>query len=197
MAAHDIVVVGFSAGGLEALVQVVSDLPADLPASLFVVHHFPASSISVLPRILHRAGPLPAAHAQQGEAIVQGRIYVAPPDRHLLIGLDTVLLSSGPRENRYRPAIDVLFRTAAKSYGPRVIALLLSGTLDDGTAGLGMVEQCGGVSVVQDPDDAVYSGMPSSALAHNKVDHVLPVGSIAPLLVRLIAGLGALEEKAS
>jgi two-component system chemotaxis response regulator CheB len=186
MPGHDIIVVGFSAGGLDALARVVAGLPAGLPAAIFVVHHFPPSSVSVLPRILERAGAIPAKHAVHGEPFVPGTIYVAPPDHHLLLAQRVVLVTRGPRENGHRPAIDPLFRTAAKAHGPRIIAVLLSGTLDDGTAGLMMVKQRGGIAVVQDPTDATYSGMPSSALANTAVDHVVPVDRMAELLVDLV-----------
>src|SRR5262249_59496729 len=132
---------GFAGGGVEAVGGVVVGLPADLPAAIFVVHHFPPSSVSVLPRILERAGALSAKHAVHGEPFAPGTIYVAPPDHHLLLAQHVVLVTRGPRENGHRPAIDPLFRTAAKALGPRVIAVLLSGTLDDGTVGLTMVKQ--------------------------------------------------------
>jgi two-component system, chemotaxis family, protein-glutamate methylesterase/glutaminase len=186
MPGHDIIVVGFSAGGLDALARVVSDLPAGLQTAVFVVHHFPPSSVSALPQILTRSGRMPARHAVQGEPIVPGTIYVAPPDHHLLLSSHAVLVTRGPRENGHRPAIDPLFRTAAKTYGSRVIALLLSGTLDDGTVGLNMVKERGGIAVVQDPEDATYSGMISSALEHVSVDYVVPVSRMASLLVDLV-----------
>jgi two-component system, chemotaxis family, protein-glutamate methylesterase/glutaminase len=186
MPGHDIIVIGFSAGGLDALARVVSDLPGDLQAAVFVVHHFPPSSVSVLPKILTRSGRMPARHAIHGEPIVPGTIYVAPPDHHLLLSSRAVLVTRGPRENGNRPAIDPLFRTAAKAYGSRVIALLLSGTLDDGTVGLTMVKERGGIAVVQDPQDATHSGMLSSALEHVSVDYVLPVSRMASLLVDLV-----------
>jgi two-component system chemotaxis response regulator CheB len=186
MPGHDIIVVGFSAGGLDALARVVGSLPTDLPASVFVVHHFPPSSISALPSILARSGALPARHAIHGEKFIPGTIYVAQPDHHLLLDPGVVLVTRGPRENGHRPAIDPLFRTAAKAYGPRVIALLLSGTLDDGTMGLMMVKQHGGIAVVQDPQDARYSSMPASALANAPVDYKVPVSRIASLLLELV-----------
>lgn len=185
MAGRDIIVVGFSAGGVTALARVVANLPQGLPASILVVHHFPPSSVSALPRILERAGRLPAAHAVHDEPILPGRIYVAPPDRHLLLD-QKVVLARGPRENGHRPAIDPLFRTAAKAYGPRVIGVLLSGTLHDGTAGIMMIKQYGGLAVVQAPGDAMYSGMPSSAIAHALVDYTVPVAEMGQLLVRLV-----------
>src|SRR5436309_10063065 len=131
MPGHDIIVVGFSAGGLEALTRMIPDLPSDLPAAILIVHHFPAHSISALPRILRRVGSLPAAHAVDGERIRPGHIYISRPQRHLLVNGDRIQLSRGPMENGHRPAIDPLFRTAARTYGPRVIWVLLSGTLED------------------------------------------------------------------
>lgn len=185
MFGHDIVVVGASAGGVEALVQLARGLPADLPAAVFVVLHVPPTARSALPTILDRAGPLLAAHAQDGESIEHGRIYVAPPDRHLLIKDGQVRVVPGPRENGHRPAADPLFRTAARTYGPRVVGVVLSGALDDGTAGLQAVKMRGGLAVVQSPDDALFSSMPSSALEQVAVDHCLPATEIPPLLTRL------------
>ena len=185
MAAIDIGVVGASAGGVEALVTLVGGLPADLPMALFVVLHLPATRPSSLPAILARAGPLPAEHAEDGAPIVPGRIYVAPPDRHLLVRPGTVAVTHGPRENHLRPAADPLFRSAAQSYGPRVVGVVLSGTLDDGALGLRAIAEHGGVTVVQDPAEALFDGMPRAALRHARIDQTLPVGRIAPLLAHL------------
>lgn len=182
---HNIIVVGASAGGLEALTQLVAGLPLDLPATVFVVLHFPSHGTSTLPKILSRSGVLPATHPEDGEAIQTGRIYVAPPDYHLLIKRGHVRIVRGPRENSHRPAIDPLFRTAARAYGPQVVGVVLSGVLDDGTAGLSAIKIQGGVAVVQDPDDALYPGMPESAIANVKVDHILPSSDLVPLLVNL------------
>src|SRR5690349_180578 len=186
MPGHDIIVTRASAGGVEALRAVVAVLPADLPAAVFVVLHIPAQSPSMMPSILSRAGPLPAAHPTDGEPIRPGHIYVAPPDCHLLIDHERVRGVRGPRENRTRPAVDPLFRTAARAYGPRVVAVVLTGTLDDGTAGLQAVKQRGGLAVVQDPRDAMYAGMPRSALQHTPVDYVVPLSEIGPLISRLV-----------
>lgn len=147
---HDIIVVGASAGGVETLAEMVSRLPADLPAAVFIVLHVPPYGTSVLPSILSRRGPLPAYHPADGEQIRPGRIYVAPPDHHLIIQQDKVRLTRGPAENRHRPAIDTLFRSAARFYGPRVAGVVLTGTLDDGTAGLLAVKMRGGSALAQD-----------------------------------------------
>jgi two-component system chemotaxis response regulator CheB len=160
-------------------------LPRDLPAAVLVVHHFPANSVSALPSILSRAGPLPAAHAVHDQKIQPGRIYVAPPDRHMLVVGNRIHLSRGPRENGHRPAVDPLFRTAARHFGPRVIGVLLSGSLDDGTVGMMAVKRHGGLAVVQDPGETLYAGMSESAIERCRVDHVLPVQDIAQLLTRL------------
>jgi two-component system chemotaxis response regulator CheB len=152
---------------------------------VFVVVHFPAHSRSVLPQILARRGWLRVRHAEDGEAIEPGTVYVAPPDLHLLVKRGHVRLVRGPRENAARPAVDPLFRTAAAAYNRRVVGVVLTGNLDDGTSGLFAVKARGGVAVVQDPEEALYSGMPTSALANVDVDHVLPVAEIASVLERL------------
>lgn len=185
MPGHDIIVVGASAGGVEALTALARDLPADLPAAVFLVLHLPTDATSALPQILNRRDGRRAAHARDGEAIEHGRIYVAPPDTHLLVKRGCVRVTRGPRENGHRPAVDPLFRTAAHAYGERVVGVVLSGSLDDGTAGLAAIKQCGGTAIVQDPKDALYSGMPRSAIENVAIDHVLPLAEIAPLLVRL------------
>jgi len=180
---RDIVVIGASAGGVEAVGTLVSRLPPDLPATLFVVLHIPASGTSALPAILTRRGELPAAHAVDEEPIRTGRIYVAPPDHHLLVQRDVVRVIRGPRENGYRPAIDPLFRSAARAFGARVTGVVLSGVLDDGTAGLAVIKSSGGRALVQDPDDALYSGMPFSAIEFVDVDAILPAGELAGAIV--------------
>lgn len=185
MPGHDVIVIGASAGGVEALSKLVAGLPADLPAALFVVVHIPSEATSVLPRILSRAGPLPAVHVRDGLPIQDGRIYVAPPDYHLLLRSGHVRVVRGPREHGHRPAVDPLFRSAAHYGGPRTVGVILSGVLDDGTSGLQVLKAHGGVAVVQDPDDAFYDGMPRSAVENVDVDHVLPLAEIAPVLARL------------
>jgi two-component system, chemotaxis family, protein-glutamate methylesterase/glutaminase len=185
MAVRDIVVVGGSAGSIEVLSELVAGLPPDYPGSIFVVVHFPGSVRSSLPRILSRAGPLPARHPVDGELIERGRIYVAPPDFHLHVAQDRIHLTRGPKENGHRPAADPLFRTAASAYGPRVVGIILSGNLNDGTGGLLRIKQRGGVALVQDPETALYQGMPRSAIEHVAVDHVLPVQDISEVIAEL------------
>ncbi|HSK75153.1 MAG TPA: chemotaxis protein CheB, partial [Thermoanaerobaculia bacterium] len=157
---RDIIVLGASAGGVQALCEVIGSLPPNLPAAIFVVLHIAAHGRSAMPAILSRAGCMPASHPQDGEPIVPGRIYIAPPDRHLAMEDSTVCLSRNAAENGHRPAVDVLFRSAARQYGRRVIAVVMTGNLDDGTAGLALVKRLGGVAVVQDPEDADYPSMP-------------------------------------
>ena len=185
MPGHDIIVVGASAGGIEALSQLVANLPSELPAALFVVVHLSAHRKSLLPNILSRKGKLRATHAIDGEAIANGHIYVAPPDCHLLVKPGYIRLVRGPKENNCRPAVDPLFRTAARAYGNRAVGVILSGMLDDGTAGLMDVKHNGGVAIVQDPQEASFSGMPRSAIENVEVDYILPISSIASVLVQL------------
>jgi two-component system chemotaxis response regulator CheB len=183
---HRIITIGASAGGVEALRSLIAGLPADLPASIFIVMHIGADSPGLLPEILSRASALAITHAQDGEAFVAGHIYVAPPDHHLLIEPSgRIRLSRGPKENRFRPAIDPMFRSAAHAFGPNVVGVVLTGALDDGTAGLWAVKRHGGVAVVQDPEDATVSSMPLSALRYVEVEHCLPAAEIGPLLARL------------
>lgn len=173
---------GASAGGVEALQRVVAGFTPGLRAAVFVVLHVTAEGTSALPAILRRAGHLAAHHAIDGEALSYGRIYVAPPDLHLLLRDGVVRVVHGPRENRSRPAVDPLFRSAAVAYGERVIGVILSGALDDGAAGLYAVKERGGLAVVQDPEDALVTGMPRSALEYVTVDYVRPAAEIGPLL---------------
>jgi two-component system chemotaxis response regulator CheB len=183
---RDVVVIGASAGGVQALQSVVSQLPPEFPASVLVVLHMMSTGTSVLPSILDRAGPLPATLAVDGEPLERGHVYVARPDTHLLLRGPQIHLSSGPRENGHRPAIDPLFRSAARAYGPRVVGVILSGTLDDGTDGLRLIKQRGGATVVQDPKDAAYSGMPESAVTYVGPDHVVPLSRIGATLCDLV-----------
>lgn len=185
MASHDIIAIGASAGGVEVVTRLVAGLPPDLAAAVFIVIHIPPSARSVLPEILSRSGQLPAAHPRSSEEIRHGRIYVAPPDRHLIVEKGQVLLSAGPRENRVRPAVDALFRSAAIAYGNRVVGVVLTGTLSDGTAGLYEIKRNGGVTVVQDPNDAPFPDMPTSALEQVPIDYVLPATQLAATLAQL------------
>jgi two-component system chemotaxis response regulator CheB len=190
---YKIITLGGSSGAIDALIQIMRALPQDIAAALFVVVHVSAKGESILPNILSRAGRLPAAHARDGEEIQPGRIYVAPPDFHLLVKKGFVGLTRGPRENNHRPAIDPLFRSAAVSYGENVIGVLVSGNLDDGTAGLLAIKQRGGTAIVQDPDDAQFPGMPRAALSSVALDYSLPSGEIGPLLLRLAQQPGEAE----
>jgi two-component system chemotaxis response regulator CheB len=182
---HDIIVIGASAGGVEAISRVVSELPRDLKASVLVVLHVSRGK-SMLPEILSRAGRIPAMHATDGTPLQYGRVYVAPPDHHLLVehGLARVVHTAS--ENGVRPAVDPLFRSAARTYGTRVISVILSGALDDGTAGTVAVHEAGGITIAQDPDEAFSPGMPRSAVASGAIDHILPLRDIPVLLAALV-----------
>ena len=190
MPKHDIIVIGASAGGVEALSQLAHDLPASLSAAIFVVVHIHARAKSFLPQILTRAGKLRAVNPEDGDPIKQGWIYVAPPDSHLLVERDHVHLSSGPKEQRHRPCINVTFRSAALAYGERVAGVVLTGELDDGTAGLWEIKRRGGIAVVQNPDDALFPSMPASALRDNKADYTVNLREMGSLLSRLAVGEG-------
>jgi two-component system chemotaxis response regulator CheB len=184
---RNIIVVGTSAGGLEALDQLVGQLPTDLAASVFIVQHMSLhNSGEPLLRRLSRHQAFQPKLATDSERFKPGRIYIAPPDSHLLLKKDRMLVTKGARENRYRPGIDPLFRSAAVAHGSRVIGVVLTGMLDDGTAGLLAVKRCGGVTVVQDPRDAAYSAMPTSALANVDVDFCVPVAEMGQLLTTLV-----------
>src|SRR3954453_17216743 len=185
-AQRDIVVMGASAGGGETLAELVRGLPAEFPASIFVVLHLLPTAHSVLPEILDRAGPLPASVAEDGAEIDRGPRSVPPPDRHLLVMPNEIRLTHGPRENGHRPALDPLFRSAARAYGERVVAVVLSGSLDDGTAGLRLVKRMGGATVAQEPTDALYPSMPASAVTNGAADLVAPVRDIPALLCDLV-----------
>jgi two-component system, chemotaxis family, protein-glutamate methylesterase/glutaminase len=183
---RDIVVLGASSGGLKPLCRVIAALPADVKAAVFVCLHIPPDKPSYLPRIFSQCGALPASHPQDNEAIRGARVYVAPPDNHLLVNERTVRVIRGPQENRFRPAIDAMFRSAARAHGPRVVGVVLTGQLDDGTVGLQAIKQCGGVTVVQDPREAEHTSMPSNALRYVKVDHCVAIAEMPSLLLRLI-----------
>jgi two-component system chemotaxis response regulator CheB len=180
-----LVVIGASAGGIEALTAVVKSLPAGFAAPIVIVVHISADSPSLLPQILGRRTILRSKPAEDGERLTAGTIYVAPPDRHVLVERDgTIRTVRGPRENRHRPAIDPLFRSAALAAGAGCIGVVLSGALDDGTAGLVAIKQCGGTAIVQEPEEALYPSMPRSAIEHAAVDHVMSAGDIGEQLVR-------------
>jgi two-component system chemotaxis response regulator CheB len=181
----DIVVVGASAGGMEALKKLVAQLPSNFPGAIFIVWHVAPAYPSVLPQILERVCPLPVAHAIDKEEIQTGRIYVAPPDHHLLIEPGHIRVTKGPKENRFRPSIDVLFRSAARCYGNQVIGAVLTGMLDDGASGLYAVKEQGGKAIVQHPFDALHSSMPIEAMKTVEVDHCVPVAEMGALLVRM------------
>lgn len=185
MFGHDIIVIGASAGGVEALVTLASVLPANFPGAIFVVLHVPAESPSLMATILSRAGPVPACYPEDNTRIEPGHIYVAPPDYHLLLEKEHMRLVRGPKENRHRPAIDPLFRSAARVYGSRVVGVVLTGMLDDGTAGLLAIKRSDGIAVVQEPMEALYSSMPQSALEHVKIDYRVRLTEMGPLLEKL------------
>ena len=183
---RDIVVVGASSGGLDAVSSVLAQLPADFPAAVFVAIHA-ADSSRDFARLLGRASALPVRGATDRGVIYHGNVYVAPADAHLLIESEHMRLSHGPKENRCRPSIDVLFRSAAVAYGPRTIGLLMTGYLDDGVAGLEAIERRGGLVVVQHPGDAVVPDMPRAALDAVNVHHCAPVHRLGALLGRAVA----------
>ncbi|HKU51346.1 MAG TPA: chemotaxis protein CheB [Nitrospira sp.] len=188
MASHtrDLIVIGASAGGVEALERILAGLPSDFPAAICVVLHIQASRFSHLPAILSRQGALPAVHPTDGSPIRKGHVYVAPPDQHLLVKDGHIQLSAGPKENHARPAVNPLFRSAAVAYGSRVIGVVLTGALDDGTAGLWEIKQRGGTTIVQDPRDARHPDMPRNALEQVPIDHVMPLRGMASLLTDLV-----------
>lgn len=180
-----VIVIGASAGGVPALKQLFAGLPHDLQAAIFVVLHFPSSRTSYLPEILSKVGPLKAHHVIATEEIRAGEVYIACPNRHLVIEEGLVLATTAPKENRHRPAINPLFRSAAWAFGSRVIGVVLSGILDDGTAGLWEIKRHGGKAVVQSPTDADHPQMPQNAIANVDVDYVVPIGKMADVLASL------------
>src|SRR4051795_11755056 len=183
---RDLVVIGASAGGVDGLQELVRGLPPEFPAAILVVLHVPSTGTSVLPQILSRQGPLDAVFATDGTPYERGQIYVAPADHHLLVHDGRLRLSQGPRENGHRPAIDPLFRSAARAAGARCIGVVMSGLLDDGAAGLRFIKDHGGVAVVQDPEDAMFPSMPRAALDTTEVNGVAAAAALPALLGRLI-----------
>ena len=188
MTNKDIIVIGASAGGVDALVRLCQEFPADFPGTVFVTQHISPSSRSMLPRLLDRSGPLPVIAPVDGQLFERGHIYVAVPDHHLLLRPDSMLLvRRGPYENRTRPAINALFRSAAISYGARVIGVVLTGLLDDGTDGLIAIKAAGGSSLVQDPDEAQWPSMPRNALNRDHVDRSVRIAELPELLSRMVS----------
>ena len=185
MVKRDIIVVGASAGGLSPLKSFVSSLPPGFEGSVFVVLHIPPYSETRLASILSKAGPLKAVQPKDGEVIKPGMIYVAANDHHLLLENSKVIVKKGPKENRFRPSIDALFRSAAYVYGSRVIGIVLSGLLNDGTSGLWSIKRLGGVTIIQEPEDAEYPQMPQNVLEYVDVDYTLPVAQMGELVVKL------------
>src|SRR5262245_48715050 len=183
---HDVIIIGASAGGVQALSRLVAQLPRDLPAALFLVIHMPFQGPDLLGDVLRGVTVLPVKTPSDGEAFEPGTIYIARPDHHLLVKQGYVRLTRGPRENRCRPAIDPLFRSAAVAYRSRVVGVLLTGMLNDGAAGLQGIQRCGGIAMVQEPQDALWPDMPLAALEQIRPDHVLPVRDMGDLLVRLV-----------
>ena len=182
---RDIVVIGGSAGAIQAL-TFIDDLPHRFPAAVFLVVHLSPRSPGLLPNVLQKHSKIPVANAYNGEPISAGRIYVAPPDHHLIVRDGSVEVSHGPKENRHRPSIDVLFRSAANVHGSRVIGVILSGWLNDGSAGLAAVRAQGGLGIVQDPDDALVPAMPANALAYAGADHCVPHAQLGSLLAQAV-----------
>ncbi len=187
MAVRNLVVVGASAGGVEALTSLFHHLPADLQAAFLVVLHVPTTGKSILPDILNRISPMHASHAENGEEIQPGRIYVAPSNYHLMIGHGKTLLSLGPRVNGVRPSIDILFHTAAEARNYKVIGVILSGTMMDGAMGLQDISAAGGVTIVQNPDEAIFPGLPLHSIQNVRIDYVESIEGIANTIVRLVS----------
>jgi two-component system, chemotaxis family, protein-glutamate methylesterase/glutaminase len=186
MPRRDLIVIGGSAGSLDVLKVLVKGLPPDLPAALCITRHITPHAPNVLPKILAKSAALPTTSAVDGEELRPGHIYVAPPDHHLLVAPGYVRVTRSPTENHFRPAIDPLFRSAAVAYGRRVVGVILSGALDDGTVGLWAVKQRGGVAIVQDPQEALHPSMPQSAMTYVPVDYCLPAADLAPRLLHLV-----------
>jgi two-component system chemotaxis response regulator CheB len=182
-----IIVVGSSSGGMQALTKLVAQFPKGFPASIFIVNHMSADTTGEpLLKALNASGGLPCEHGKDGVEFKTGHIYLAPSDQHMLIEKGRILVTKGARENRSRPAIDPLFRSAAVAYGNRVIGVILTGYLDDGTSGMMAIKRCGGVCIAQDPLDASYPDMPQSVIANVGADHVVPISEMGVLLSELV-----------
>jgi two-component system chemotaxis response regulator CheB len=182
---RDIVTIGTSAGGVEALRFLAGKFPRDFPATVLVTIHLASDFRSELDEILSKCGPLPVSFAREGEPMQKGHVYIAPTQHHLIIDGESLFLGVGPRENNSRPAIDAMFRSAAACCGGRVIGVVLTGTLGDGASGLWTIRQCGGITVVQDPSDAAFPDMPRTAMILVQPDHVARLADIPTLLARL------------
>ena len=187
MANRDILAIGASAGGVQALAFLAKNFPRDFPAAIVVTIHLSSEGRSILDELLSRAGCLPATFAQRHDTLRKGQIYIAPADRHLILEGDTILLGHGPRENNARPAIDPMMRSVAACCGPRMIGVVLTGTLSDGASGLWATDQCGGITVVQDPSDAAFPEMPMNALNRVSPDHVVRLEAMPKLLTTLVS----------
>ena len=183
---RDLVAVGASAGGVEALKTLVAGLPADLPATVLVALHLPVDSRSYLPEILQRRSSLQVVLAEDGLPVVPGQVVVAHPDAHLLVVDDRIVLGRGPRENGSRPSHDAMLRAAALARGPRAVGVVLTGLLDDGAAGLGVLSRYGGACLVQDPDDAEFASMPRAALAAVPTARAVPLAALAAEVTTLV-----------
>ncbi len=190
-----IFVIGASLSGINALCELVRNLPKNFPAPILITQHVASHSPGMLPEILSKAGPLQASHPKSGEQLQPGRIYVAPPDRHMLVRDNHILLSHGPRENLSRPAIDPMFRSAAVAYGPAAVGIVLTGQLDDGTAGLLAIKDRGGVAIVQEPSEATAASMPRSALRHVPIDYCCKLVEMADIFLRLAKDAPGEEPK--
>lgn len=188
MLARDRIVIGASAGGVAALQQLIAGFAPGLPAAVFITLHMFERTEIILPGLLNTAGPLKAGLASDGEPIANGRIYIAPPDYHMVFAPDSVHLRHGPREGLQRPSINVMFRSAAAVFGERTTGVVLTGMLDDGAAGLWEILQHGGATVVQDPEEAAYRSMPESAIRGLNVQYIVRLKEMAPLLTRLSMG---------
>jgi two-component system chemotaxis response regulator CheB len=185
MSNRDVLALGTSAGGVEALLFLAKSFAPDFPASVFVTIHLPSHFRSSLDEVLDRAGPLPAVFAKDGDRLRKSHIYIAPTDRHLLIEKDRIVLGHGSRENNARPSIDPMMRSVAACCGARAVGVVLTGTLTDGASGLWAIGQCGGLTVVQDPSDAAFSDMPTNALNRIRPDHVVTLAAMPKLLESL------------